>query len=200
MTLILVRHAQSEANAAGVFTGSMDVSLTDLGRRQAAALAERLAGMTVTAVYSSTLRRAQDTARPTAERFGLEVQAVEALRESGLGEAEGLAWAAVRSRWTLGQGARWADSIPGAERGDDVRARVSSGLDELLERHRDDVALCVSHAGAITHALQHVLGLPLEQGVRVPLHHAALNVIEWTERGPVLLSLNDACHLEAIET
>ena len=87
MTLILVRHAQSEANAAGVFTGSMDVSLTDLGRRQAAALAERLAGMTVTAVYSSTLRRAQDTARPTAERFGLEVQAVEALRESGLGEA-----------------------------------------------------------------------------------------------------------------
>ena len=81
-----------------------------------------------------------------------------------------------------------------------MRARVSSGLDELLERHRDDVALCVSHAGAITHALQHVLGLPLEQGVRVPLHHAALNVIEWTERGPVLLSLNDACHLEAIET
>ncbi|RLT33786.1 MAG: histidine phosphatase family protein [Chloroflexi bacterium] len=199
MTLILVRHAQSEANAAGVFTGSMDVSLTDLGRRQAAALAGRLAGLTVTAVYASTLRRAQDTARPTAERFGLQVQAVEALRESGLGEAEGLAWADVRARWTLGEGARWADAIPGAEPGDGVRARVSSGLDELLARHRDDVALCVSHAGAITHALQHVLGLTLEQGVRVPLHHAALNVIEWTDRGPVLLSLNDSCHLEAIE-
>jgi len=199
MTLILVRHAQSEANAAGVFTGSMDVSLTDLGRRQAAALAERLAGYAVTAVYASTLRRAQDTARPTAERFGLEVQALEALRESGLGEAEGLAWGEVRKRWTLGEGARWADAIPGAERGDEVRARVSTGLDALLERHRDDVVLCVSHAGAITHALQHVLGLPLEQGVRVPLHHAALNVIEYTERGPVLLSLNDGCHLEAIE-
>jgi len=199
MTLIIVRHAQSEANAAGVFTGSMDVALTDLGRRQAEALAERLAARPIVAVYASTLQRAQATARPTAERFGLEVNVIETLREAGLGDAEGLAWPEVRSRWTLGHGARWADSIPGAEPGDDVRARVAGGIDELLERHRDDVALCVSHAGTITHALQHVLGLPLEQGVRVPLQHAALNIVEWTERGPVLVALNDRCHLEALD-
>ena len=198
MTLIIVRHAQSEANAAGVFTGSMDVALTDLGRRQTEALAERLAVRPISAVYASTLQRAQDTARPTAARFGLEVEVLEALREAGLGEAEGLAWPEVRRRWTLGEGARWADMIPGAERGDDVRARVASGIELLLERHRDDVALCVSHAGTITHAIQHVLGLPLEQGVRVPLQHAALNVVEWSERGPVLVALNDRCHLEAL--
>ena len=198
MTLILVRHAQSEANAAGVFTGSMDVALTEYGRRQAEALADRLAGRAITAVYASTLQRAQATARPTAERFGLEVTVLDALREAGLGEAEGLAWPEVRRRWTLGEGARWADAIPGAERGDDVRARVAGGIDALLERHRDDIALCVSHAGTLTHAIQHVLGLPLEQGVRVPLHHAALNIVEWTERGPVLVALNDQCHLEAV--
>ncbi len=198
MTLIIVRHAQSEANAAGLFTGSMDVALTDLGRRQAEALAERLSARPITAVYASTLQRAQDTARPTAARFGLEVEVLETLREAGLGEAEGLAWPEVRRRWTLGEGARWADAIPGAERGDDVRARVATGIELLLERHRDDVALCVSHAGTITHAIQHVLGLPLEQGVRVPLQHAALNVVEWSERGPVLVALNDRCHLEAL--
>lgn len=198
MTLIIVRHAQSAANAAGVFTGGMDVPLTELGRRQAEALAERLAARPIVAVYASTLQRARDTARPTAERFGLTVNVIEALREAGLGQAEGLAWPEVRQRWTLGQGARWADAIPGAEPGDDVRARVSSGIDALLERHRDDVALCVSHAGTITHALQHVLGLSLEQGVRVPLQHAALNVVEWSERGPVLVALNDRCHLESV--
>ncbi|MEI7926578.1 MAG: histidine phosphatase family protein, partial [Chloroflexota bacterium] len=143
-------------------------------------------------------QRAQDTARPTAARFGLEVEILETLREAGLGEAEGLAWPEVRRRWTLGEGARWADAIPGAERGDEVRARVATGIELLLERHRDDVALCVSHAGTITHAIQHVLGLPLEQGVRVPLQHAALNVVEWSERGPVLVALNDRCHLEAL--
>ena len=60
------------------------------------------------------------------------------------------------------------------------------------------MALCVSHAGTITQALQHVLGLPLEQGIRVPLHHAALNVVEWSDRGPVLIALNDRCHLESV--
>lgn len=198
MTLIIVRHAQSEGNAAGVFTGGLDLPLTDHGRRQAEALAERLAAQPIAAVYASALQRARDTARPTAERFGLEVTVLEALREGGLGEAEGRTWAEVRERWTLGVGARWADAIPGAERGTEVRARVAAGLDELLERHRDSIALCVSHAGTITHALQHVLGLALEQGVRLPVHHAALNVVEWTERGPMLVALNDRCHLDEV--
>lgn len=198
MTLIIVRHAQSAGNARGVFTGSMDVPLTALGGRQADALADRLAGQPIVAVYASMLQRARETARPTAERLGLPVIVIEALREAGLGEAEGLAWPDVRARWRLGVGARWADAIPGAERGDEVRARVAAGIDELLDRHRDDVALCVSHAGTITQALQHVLGLPLEQGVRLPVHHAALNIVEWSERGPVLIALNDRCHLESL--
>lgn len=200
MTLILVRHAQSAGNARGIFTGGMDPPLTDLGRMQAEALGERLAGRAVAAVYSSPLERARDTAAPTAQRFGLDVTVLEALRESGLGEAEGLTWAQVRDRWELGVGARWADAIGGAERGNDVRGRVARGIDELMERHRDEIALCVSHAGAITHALQHILGLPLDVGVRLSVHHAALNVIEWTERGPVLVALNDRCHMEGLDS
>ena len=200
MTLILVRHAQSAGNARGIFTGGMDPPLTDLGRMQAESLGERLAGRAVAAVYSSPLERARDTAAPTAQRFGLDVTVLEALRESGLGEAEGLTWAQVRDRWELGVGARWADAIGGAERGNDVRGRVARGIDELMERHRDEIALCVSHAGAITHALQHILGLPLDVGVRLSVHHAALNVIEWTERGPVLVALNDRCHMEGLDS
>ena len=199
MTLILVRHAQSAWNARGVFTGAADPPLTDLGRRQAAALADRLAGQPIVAVYASTLQRARETARPTAERLGLAVTPAEGLREAGLGAAEGLPWAEVYTRWPIGAGARWADAIDGAEPGDDVRARVASGVDALLERHRNEVALCVSHAGTITHALQHFLGLPLTEGVRMPVRHAALNVVEWTERGPVLIALNDRCHLEALD-
>lgn len=196
MTLLVVRHAQSEGNARGIFTGGLDLSLTDLGRRQAQALADRLASQPIAAVYASGLERARETARPTAERLGLPIMILDALREAGLGEAEGLTWAQVLGRWTLGVGTRWADQITGAEPGEDVRARVTVGLEELMERHRDDVALCVSHAGTITHGFQHVLGLAPDQGVRLPIQHAALNVIEWSERGHVLAALNDGCHLD----
>ena len=196
MTLIVVRHAQSTGNARGIFTGGLDLSLTDLGRRQAQALADRLASQPIAAVYASNLERARETARPTAERFGLPITTLDALREAGLGEAEGLTWPQVLGRWTLGVGTRWADAITGAEPGDEVRARVTTGLEELMERHRDEVALCVSHAGTITHAFQHVLGLAPDQGVRLSIQHAALSVIEWSERGHVLAVLNDRCHLD----
>jgi len=198
VTLILVRHAQSAGNALRVFSGGMDVPLTDFGRRQAEALADRLASHPIAAVYASGLQRARDTAQATAARHGLEVTVIDGLRECGLGEAEGRTWAEVQERWVIGLGARWADAITGAEPGDEVRARVSSTIDTLLERHRDEVALCVSHAGAITHAMQHVLGLPLDQGARMPVRHVALNVVEWSERGPMLTALNDECHLEAL--
>ena len=197
MTLLLVRHGQSAGNVRGVLTGGADVPLTDAGRVQAVALADRLARQPIAAVYASALSRARDTARPTAEHFGLEVTVLEALREAGLGEAEGLPWAEVQRRWPIGSGAMWADAIPGAEGGAVVRARVAAGLQALMERHRGDVALCVSHAGTITHALQHTLGLPLDRSPRLQIQNAALNVIEWGADGPVLVALNDRCHLDS---
>ncbi|MSQ42408.1 MAG: histidine phosphatase family protein [Dehalococcoidia bacterium] len=199
VTLLLARHAQSAANASGVMTGWLDVPLTEAGRAQAAALAERLAGEPVVAVYASPLGRALATAQPTAARLGLAVTTVEGLREAGLGEAQGLRWPEVRDRWTTGHGAIWADAIPGAEPGAAVRARVAAVLEELLERHRDELVLCVAHAGTITHALQHVLGLPMDRGPRLPIYHAALTVIDGRGREPVLVALNDRCHLEALE-
>ena len=199
MTILLVRHAQSAGNAAGVLSGAADLPLTDLGRAQAAALGERLTSLSIAAVYASPLTRARDTAQATADRVGLPVTIVDGLREASLGAAEGLSWAEIRERWTLGSGATWADAIPGAEPGGEVRARVSATIDELLERHPDEVVLCVSHAGTITHALQHVLGTPLDVGLRFTVYHAALNVIEQSRSGPVLLTLNDRCHLELLD-
>ena len=199
MTILLVRHAQSAGNARGVLSGTEDLPLTDLGRAQAAALGERLRSLSITAVYTSPLARARDTAQATAERIGLPVTILDGLREASLGAAEGLSWQEIRERWTLGSGVAWADGIPGAEPGLDVRTRVSSVVDELLDRHRDELVLCVSHAGTITHALQHVLGTPPDVGLRFTVYHAALNVIEPSRTGPVLVTLNDRCHLEPLD-
>src|ERR1700759_1664828 len=85
--LIVVRHAQSEANAVGSLHCTVPgPPLTELGQEQAGALAETLAGDDVRAVWSSTMTRAWQTAEPLAAALGLVVHQREGFKEAYLGE------------------------------------------------------------------------------------------------------------------
>ena len=74
MTLILVRHGESEGNARGVITGSLDLDLTELGREQARRVGARFAEHPIAAIYSSTLQRAANTGAAVAVHHELEVE------------------------------------------------------------------------------------------------------------------------------
>jgi probable phosphoglycerate mutase len=89
-TLLLVRHGETDWNAEGRLQGHTDRPLNDHGRRQAAALAERLADDDIDAVYASDLARARETAEILAERLGLPVVTDPDLRERNWGNWEGL--------------------------------------------------------------------------------------------------------------
>ena len=84
-TIVLVRHAETDWNRERRFQGHADTSLNDAGRAQAAELADALAHERLSAVYSSPLRRASETAAIVASRIGLDVRRVEALREIDVG-------------------------------------------------------------------------------------------------------------------
>ena len=74
-TIILVRHAESDANGSGFFAGQLDIPLSDRGREQARRTANYMAKTyQVDKIYSSDLSRAYDTAKPIAEMFGLEIE------------------------------------------------------------------------------------------------------------------------------
>jgi broad specificity phosphatase PhoE len=91
LTLIyLARHGETEWNADKRIQGHTNSSLSDLGRRQAVALAERLRHCEISSIYSSDLTRAMDTAAPIAAILDLPVTPMESLRERGYGEWEGL--------------------------------------------------------------------------------------------------------------
>lgn len=79
-TLFAVRHGETEWNRLGKQQGHLDTPLTDLGLRQARALAEGLAGQGIEAIYSSDLGRAMQTAQTIGERLGLAVVADVGLR------------------------------------------------------------------------------------------------------------------------
>ncbi len=98
-TLIVIRHGQSEGNAAGIFTGSTNAPLTELGRHQAELVCDYLKDYKIDKVYSSTLDRAYETALPIAEARGLTVERREGIREINGGLWETMEYDHIRAKY-----------------------------------------------------------------------------------------------------
>jgi broad specificity phosphatase PhoE len=158
LTLLLVRHGQSEWNAAGLLQGQIaHVPLTELGHRQAvAAAAELAAGQPPEALISSDLRRAVQTAEHCAARTGLPVTTTPALREQGYGVLEGRP---SRELWDL---VDWTDPHWSAEGGESLAqlyARVAGYLATLLADPPAPVVALVTHGDTIRAAQAVVAGV-----------------------------------------
>ena len=194
MTLVFVRHGQSEGNQRGVAQGWLDSPLTERGRADARAAAERLSSSGASAVYSSDLARARETGEIIAALVGPPLEHRRRLREQGLGEGQGLSWREIRERWGAGVRAGRGD-IPGEEATADFRERVARDFDLLAERHSEELAICAAHGGSIRMVIGHVLGLPPDVYPRVHIANGSLTVVEMDGGRPVLTSLNDACHI-----
>lgn len=150
-TLYLARHGESDWNATLRWQGHADRPLTELGRRQAAELAEHLADVPLEAVYSSDLRRARDTAEPVARLKGLEVHVLRALREIDVGSWSGLSRAEAEARYPEAY-ARWTRGEHGWDDGEtyeQMAERVVGAAHRIAEAHPEDTVLVVAHGGPI---------------------------------------------------
>jgi broad specificity phosphatase PhoE len=161
--ILLARHGETEWNRLGRWQGHADPPLNETGRSQAAALAERLEGDGIAAVYSSDLRRASETARIVAGRLGLEVTEDRALREIDVGSWSGLTRDEVRERYPDGF-ARWLAGEIGhdGETREELADRVVGAVERIAAAHPDDHVLLVTHGGAIRALRRHAAGDPGE--------------------------------------
>jgi alpha-ribazole phosphatase/probable phosphoglycerate mutase len=163
--ILLARHGQSDWNATRRWQGHADRPLTEKGRAQAKALAERLAHIELDAVYSSDLHRAADTARVVAESQGLGLIQLPELREVDVGSWSGLTREDAEERFPEGF-ARWRDGFPGWDDGEDydeMAQRVIGAVIEIALAHADERALVVSHGGPIRAIHAAALGLDVHQ-------------------------------------
>ncbi|GAB3266384.1 histidine phosphatase family protein [Nocardioides dilutus] len=162
-TLVVARHAETEyetnewADEGG--------SLTALGRKQAAALGETLAGRRVAHVWTSTMARAVQTAEITAARLGVGVTTRSGLREFGVGEHAGVPkhldpFEDTYLRWLAGD---LDVRIPGSETGREIADRVGSVLREIADLHPGETVLVVSHGGAIGVGVPNLCRMDVEQ-------------------------------------
>ena len=197
--LLLARHGQSVSNAVRCFQGTHDVALSELGLRQADALAAALERRRVAAVYTSPMIRARGTAERVAERLGLPLAIEVDLRELSLGEWEGCTVDEVCAR-PGNPYAQWvrdpvAAPPPGAEPLEAVQARVLGAVARIVAAHRNGgEVLVVAHGGVISAYLAHCLGLPLSSIWRLVLGNASLTEVA----PPRVLQVNDTRHLREV--
>lgn len=198
--LYLVRHGATRLTAEARFSGSVGVELSEEGRWQAAQLGERLRDEGITAVYSSPLSRAVDTATLVAGSFGLTATTRDGLREISHGHWEGLTRSEVEARFPQEYAAWEADPFTFApedgESGVAVLARALPAIREIVTRHAGERILVVSHKATIRILISSLLGFDA-RGYRDRLDQAAacLNVLDFMD--PVrarLILFNDTSH------
>jgi broad specificity phosphatase PhoE len=153
LRLVLVRHGETTANAEGILDTLLPGHpLSEEGHRQAAELAQRLAGEPVVAVYASRALRAQQTARPVAARHGLAAQVLGGVHEAFIGDLEGCrAPDAHRTLHELYRTWHYGDleaARPGGESGKQVLSRYLADVAAIRSAHRDGTAVLVSHGAA----------------------------------------------------
>jgi broad specificity phosphatase PhoE len=160
-TILIARHGESDWNRERRWQGQADRPLTERGREQAEALAERLAHVGLDAVYSSDLRRALDTASAGARRQGLDVQELQELREVDVGSWSGLTREEAEERFPKGF-RRWRAGFPGWDDGEtyeEMADRVFATVERIARGHEGGRLLVVSHGGPIRALHAAALGL-----------------------------------------
>jgi broad specificity phosphatase PhoE len=147
-TLLLVRHGETDWNAEGRLQGHTDRPLNDHGRRQANALAERLAGEEpIAAIYASDLARARETAEIVGGRLGLPVVVDADLREKNWGNWEGLTGDERAAIEFVGEST------------DEHRERVMRAVRRIVERHPGQRIVVVTHGGSLRRIQAAVSGM-----------------------------------------
>jgi probable phosphoglycerate mutase len=203
--LVVVRHGQTAWNVgAGPerFRGRADLPLDDVGQAQAAALAARLAGEPIAAIYASPLQRTQHTVAPLATRLGLEVEPHDGLIDIDYGQFQGLdhdqaaaAYPGMYWQWCTAPG---QVRFPGGEGLADVQARLLSFLAALTTARPDQTVALAGHQIVNKVLACTLLGLDLDQIWRIHQDPACANVYQQVAGTWHTLCLNDTCHLQAL--
>lgn len=178
----IVRHGETDWNAQRRIQGQTDIPLNDNGRQQAVATAQGLVGQNFSAIYSSDLQRAHDTAAAAAERLNLPVQTEPGLRERHYGEFQGLTQDEIKARadyeryitrdtsFSFGNG----ESLAG------FAERIKNTLNTLAQQHVGESILIFAHGGVLDVIYRIATHRPLETARDFPIPNAALN---WVEIG-----------------
>jgi broad specificity phosphatase PhoE len=179
--LLLIRHGEVEWRYQKKFGGWIDMNLSPNGRRQARILAGYLRSKTLDAIYSSPMKRVQQTVAPTLKLNGHSQTIMDNLREINFGDWTGLGWQQVEDRFKF-RSHEWLDQIhyqgvPNGESGAVFRRRVEPCLREIISKHRGQNIAIFCHGGVIRMMLSILLKLPLPKTNQFDIEYAGITQV-----------------------
>ena len=201
-TVLLIRHGRTSANTAGVLAGrSSGVVLDEVGHRQVAEAAARIAAVPVKAVVTSPLRRCRQTAQALVAAHG---NASPILVEQGLVECAYGEWTGKSLRelskdklWSAVQQQPSAVRFPGGESMTEMSARAVGAIRSWdgkigAEHGADAVWVAVSHGDPIKAILLDALGMHLDSFQRIVVDPAAISIVRYTAARPFVITVNSS--------
>jgi len=193
--LLLIRHGENDYVKTGKMAGRIPgVHLNEKGQKQAQALGEALKDVPITAIYSSPLERAVETATPIANARGLKIIQKSDLMDTNVGKWQGKSLALLRltKAWKIVQNAPSRFQFPGGESFLDLQTRIANVLEGVVKKHNKpkDIVVVVFHADPIKLAVSHFLGLPLDHFQKLSCDTGSLTMLQVGEAGANLIKLN----------
>lgn len=204
--LLLIRHGEQELARNMAMADAVDAPLSELGRRQAAAVGVRLASQEIHAVYSSTMQRANDTAlaiaRPHSLSVGTDVDLVEIELWRDLPQDKGLLDALDRDelRSIMREGnrtQRW-DAYPYSEPRGEFRARIVGAIDSIAERHEGERVVVACHSGVINGYLAQAMASEID--TPCTLHHTSVSTMRAMDDMRRVVQVNDHDHVRSFQS
>lgn len=193
--ILLVRHGQSTFNVEGRLPSQLpNVTLTDEGRRQAHQAAVALTGLNISAVVSSPLERARETAEIIARGWGLPVR-----HESRLMDTEMGRWAGRKISEVSKDDPEWLKFVAkpteppeGVEGFEQVRQRVAAAIEDLrADQTVGDDVVVVAHADVIKLIVAHYTHVPADSARFIVIDNASISALAFVEGyEPTLLAVN----------
>jgi probable phosphoglycerate mutase len=188
-----VRHGHTPTTGSILPGRTKGLHLSDVGKDQANDVAERLAKLgNITAVYSSPMERAKETAQSIAKACGLRTRVQRGLIEADFGTWTGRKLSDLRKlpEWEDVQKMPSSFRFPSGESFLEIQARMVGAITEIAGKHRGEVVVAVSHADTIKAAIASALGTPLDLFQRIHISPCSLSAVLFGQNGPMVLTVN----------
>jgi probable phosphoglycerate mutase len=189
---LLIRHATTNAVGKSLSGRLPGIDLNDAGRAQAQLLGERMRNLPISAIYSSPLERAVQTAAPIASALDLSCNIAEDFLEIDFGNWTNRRFAELENDADFKRfnSFRSGTRIPGGETMQEAQSRILRGLERLTFDHPGETVAVVSHSDMIKSAVAFYAGIHLDMFQRIEISPASISVVEIYDDFARILSLN----------
>jgi len=204
-TIYLTRHGQTEWNKAHIMQGWQNAPLTNLGKKQAVQLGERLKSILFDAIYSSDSDRAFNTAKIITQNRNQEINKLAALREINLGEWEGRSITEFKLSDPKEYHNFWKNphlyTSSTGENFLEVKQRVIHAIEKIIEQHPQDCVLIVAHTVVVKLILAYFDNKPIQELWNLPyIHPTSLSIIQTHNQNKIISLYGDTSHYDEYDS